>query len=52
MIGMKSAHDMEPSIIEALDKWDTASEKQLQDGLDKIEKYVEEVEKEQRDEKK
>lgn len=48
MIGMKSANDMEPSISEALDKWDSLSEKELQDGLDKIEQYVELVENEQR----
>mmetsp|Transcript_724 Transcript_724/g.1197 ORF Transcript_724/g.1197 Transcript_724/m.1197 type:complete len:246 (+) Transcript_724:300-1037(+) len=53
MIGMKSANnDMEPSIVEALDKWDTLSEKQLQDGIDEIEQYVDLVEKEQRTEKK
>mmetsp|Transcript_6472 Transcript_6472/g.11483 ORF Transcript_6472/g.11483 Transcript_6472/m.11483 type:complete len:367 (+) Transcript_6472:128-1228(+) len=54
LIGMKSASakDMEPTVMEALDKWDTLSEKQLQDGLDKIEQYVELVEKEQRNEKK
>lgn len=52
MIGMKSANDMEPSIVEALDKWDTLSEKQLQDGIDEIEQYVDLVEKEQRTENK
>ena len=52
---MKSASsekDIEPSLVEALDKWDSASEKQLQDGLDKLEEYVELVEKEQKLEKK
>ena len=54
MIGMQSqsANDMEPSVLEALDKWDSLSEKELQDGLDKIEQYVELVEKEQRGEEK
>ena len=47
-IGMKSANnDLESDMIEALDKWDVLSEKELKDGLDKIEKYVELVEKEQ-----
>jgi len=48
--GMKSAHDdnsLEPNMIEALDTWDTLSETQLKDGLDKIEQYVELVEKDQ-----
>ena len=45
---MKSANnDLESDMIEALDKWDVLSEKELKDGLDKIEKYVELVEKEQ-----
>lgn len=47
-IGTKSAKDIEPSVIEALDKWDSLSDKQLQEGLDKIEQYVELVEQEQR----
>ncbi|KAL7534303.1 hypothetical protein ACHAXR_005778 [Thalassiosira sp. AJA248-18] len=53
-IGMKSAHpeELEASMVDALDKWDSLSEKQLQDGLDKIEQYVDFVEKEQRIEKK
>mmetsp|Transcript_33692 Transcript_33692/g.70834 ORF Transcript_33692/g.70834 Transcript_33692/m.70834 type:complete len:389 (-) Transcript_33692:48-1214(-) len=46
--GMKSANDsLEPNMIEALDTWDTLSETQLKDGLDKIEEYVELVEKDQ-----
>jgi len=40
--------DMEVSMVEALDNWDKLSENELQDGLDKIEQYVELVEKEQR----
>ena len=44
--------DMEASMVEALDKWDKLSENELQDGLEKIEQYVELVEKEQRDEEK
>ncbi|KAL7537387.1 hypothetical protein ACHAWF_005745 [Thalassiosira exigua] len=48
-IGMKSAKDMEPSIVEALDQWDSLSETQLQDELGKIEQYIELVEKEQQD---
>ena len=46
---------MEASMVEALDNWDKLSENELQDGLDKIEQYVDLVEKEQRssgDEKK
>ena len=35
-------------MIDALDKWDSLSEKELQAGLDKIEKYVELVEQEQK----
>ena len=31
-----------------LDKWDSLTDKELQDGLDKIEQYVELVEKEQK----
>ena len=47
-IGMKSTtSDLESDMIEALDKWDVLSEKELKDGLDKIEKYVDLVEKEQ-----
>ena len=51
-IGMKSAKDMEPGIVEALDKWDTLSDKELRDGLDKLEKYAELVENDQRGEEK
>lgn len=50
--GMEKAKDIEPSVLDALDKWDSLSEKQLQDGLDKIEQYVELIEKEQKAEKK
>ena len=42
------AKDMESEMIEALDKWDSLSEQELQAGLDKIEKYVELVEQEQK----
>ena len=38
---------MEQSMVEALDKWDSLDDKQLQEGLNKIEQYVELVEKEQ-----
>ena len=44
--------DMDANMVEALDNWDKLSENELQDGLDKIEQYVELVEKEQRDEEK
>jgi len=44
--------DMEANMVEALDSWDKLSENELQDGLDKIEQYVELVEKEQRGEEK
>jgi len=44
--------DMDANMVEALDKWDSLSENELQDGLDKIEQYVELVEKEQRGEEK
>lgn len=44
--------DMEANMVEALDNWDKLSESELQDGLDKIEQYVELVEKEQRGEEK
>ena len=44
--------DMEASMVEALDNWDKLSENELQDGLDKIEQYVDLVEKEQRGEEK
>lgn len=52
LIGMKSANDMEPSVIEALDKWDTLSEKELKDGIDKIGQYVDLIEKEQKEQNK
>jgi len=52
LIGMKSAKDMDPSIGDALDKWDVLSEIGTQDGLDKIEQYVKLVEKEQQNGKK
>ncbi|KAL9182437.1 hypothetical protein ACHAXT_013089 [Thalassiosira profunda] len=51
-IGTESAKDIEPSVLEALDQWDSLSEKQLQDGLDKIEQYVDLIEKEQKSEEK
>ena len=44
--------DTEAAMVEALDNWDKLSENELQDGLDKIEQYVELVEKEQRGEEK
>ena len=47
-----SAKIIDAEVIEALDNWDGLSEKQLQDGLNKIEQYVESVEQEQLDEKK
>jgi len=47
-IGMKSSKDMEPGIADALDKWDGLSERELQDGLNKIEQYVELIEEEQK----
>eukprot|EP00970_Alexandrium_tamarense_P015126 scaffold4733_cov170-Alexandrium_tamarense.AAC.40 len=46
MLGMSSSNEMEPSIIEALDKWDSLSEKQLEEGLAKLELYVDLVERE------
>ena len=46
MLGMSSSNEMEPSIIEALDKWDSLSEKQLEEGLAKVELYVDLVERE------
>jgi len=52
LIGMKSANEMEPTIVSALDEWDSLSEKQVQDGILNIERYVDLVEKEQRIEKK
>ncbi len=50
MIGINNAEGMEPSISDAFEKWDTLSERDLLDGLDRIEKYVELIEKEKRSE--
>ena len=47
MIGI-NAEGMEPSISDAFEKWDTLSERDLLDGLDRIEKYVELIENEKR----
>jgi len=44
--GTASSKEIEPSVLEALDKWDELSDKQ-QDGLEKIQEYVDIVEKEQ-----
>ena len=45
MIGI-NAEGVEPSITDALAKWDNLSETDLKDGLDRIEKYVELIENE------
>jgi len=45
MIGIH-AEGVEPSITDALAKWDNLSETDLKDGLDRIEKYVELIENE------
>ena len=50
MIGINNAEGMEPSIQDAFEKWDTLSERDLLDGLDRIEKYVELIEKEKHSE--
>lgn len=47
MIGMNKEF-MEPGIADAFDKWDIISKSDLHDGLDKIEKYVELIERERR----
>ena len=44
LLGTKSEHDMEPSIAEALSAWDVLSGTQLEEGVDKIEQYVDLVE--------
>lgn len=49
LLGMISANVMEPSITEALDKWDGLSEKELENNLMVLEQYVDKVEKEQSD---
>ena len=50
MIGINNAEGMGPSISDAFEKWDTLSERDLLDGLDRIEKYVELIEKEKHSE--
>lgn len=45
MVAFQSSNTME-----ALDEWDRLSEKNLNDGIGEIEKYVESVQKEQQDE--
>ena len=49
MIGINEK-GMEPSVVEAFDEWDYLSKTDLQDGLDRIEKYVELIERERRSE--
>jgi hypothetical protein len=50
MIGMNKGF-LEPGIADAFDKWDGLSKSDLQNGLDKIEKYVELIERERRTKK-
>ena len=49
MIGINEK-GMEPSVVEAFDEWDYLSKTDLQDGLDRIEKYVELIERERQSE--
>jgi len=46
-IGLTSSKELEPSLNEALEKWDGLSEEQLKDGLEKLNQYVESVTKEE-----
>lgn len=47
-IGLDSSKDeLEPSLNEALEKWDGLSEEQLKVGLEKLNQYVELVAKEE-----
>jgi hypothetical protein len=46
-IGLTSSKELEPSLNDALDKWDGLSEEQLKVGLDKLNQYVELVTKEE-----
>lgn len=51
-IGLTSSKEIEPDLIDALEKWDGLSEKQLEEGLDKLNQYVELLSKEELDKEK
>ena len=52
MIGLTSSKEIEPSLNDALEKWDGLSEEQLKEGLDKLNQYVDLVAKEELDKEK
>jgi len=51
-IGLNSSKELEPSLNDALEKWDGLSEEQLKIGLDRLNQYVESVSKEELNTKK